>query len=311
MVNWKPFTFRLTFRLGSIHLGSAVFRAIEPDVHPFALPPHPDFDKLPMEAFDKDTEAIILRSHPIQRPLEKLSVRRGLLCYVPSEYRHYSADLSGTFQDYLNRLSSKTRANLQRKVRRLQQHGVEFRVFRSAEELLIFHPLARRVSRRTYQENLLKTGLPDTPAFNAELRSRGEQDTARAFLLLKDDSPIAYLYSPADRGVLLYEYLGYDPEYRQLSPGTVLQYLALESLFAEQRFTMFDFEEGEGQHKQMFANRSQDCADVFLFAPTSRAKALIRAHRIMGASVRAALWIAERTRLKGRVKRLIRTWSAK
>lgn len=310
-MNWTPSTFRLSFRVGTIHLGSAEFRAIQPDVHPFLLPAHPDFEALPIDALDRGTEAIILRSHPIQHRLERVSTKRGALCYVPATYPHYSANLTGTFSDYLLKFSSKTRSSLQRKVRKLKEDGFEFRVFRSSEELLCFHPLARQISSKTYQEKLLKTGLPDTPEFRAELRSRGEQDTARAFLLLKNGAPIAYLYSPAEHGVLIYQYLGYDLEFRQASPGTVLQYLALEFLFAEQKFAMFDFEEGEGQHKQMFSTDSLECADIFIFAPSWRAKTLIRMHRILNASVVSLLAIAGRTGVKRRLKGLIKTWSAK
>jgi CelD/BcsL family acetyltransferase involved in cellulose biosynthesis len=90
-----------------------------------------------------------------------------------------------------------------------------------------------------------------------------------------------------------------------------LQYLALEFLFAEQKFAMFDFSEGEGQHKQTFATHSIDCADVLLFAPTARAKALVRADLMINASVRAVLRITERAGLKERLKRLVKTWSAK
>ena len=38
-----------------------------------------------------------------------------------------------------------------------------------------------------------------------------------------------------------------------MSPGTVLQYLALESIFDEKVNSYFDFGEGEGDHKKMFA----------------------------------------------------------
>ena len=294
-----------------IHIGSATFRAIKPEVHPFKLPAHTDFDLLPLDTLNSGTEAIIISSHPIQEPLKKLSTQHGVLCYVPATYRHHYIGLSGTFQEYLDKFSSKTRNSLQRKVRKLKQEGIEFQVYRSAEELLCFHQLARQVSLKTYQENLLKTGLPDTPAFKDELHARGEQDTARAFLLIKEGTPIAYLYSPAEQGVLMYDHLGYDPQFRQDSPGTVLQYLALEFLFDEQKFSFFDFEEGEGQHKQMFATHSLECADVLIFAPTLRAKALVRAHLILNASVRAALRIAERAQLKGRLKRLVKTWSSR
>jgi len=310
-VVWKPFTFRMSFRLALIRIGSAEFRAIQPDVHPFNLPAHPDFDLLPFDAFNSGIELIILNSHPVQKPLKKLSMQHGALCYVPLTYRRFYINLSGTFREYLEKFSHKTRYNLQREARMFMREGVEFQVFRSAEELLRFYPLARQVSRKTWQENLLQTGLPDTPAFRAELRSRGEQDTARAFLLLKGERPISYLYTSVKDGVLTYKSLGYDPEFRHPSPGTILQYLALEFLFVEQRFSMLDFGEGEDQYKQLLATHSLDCADVLLFAPTLRAKVLVRADIMINASVRAVIRIVELIRLKGWLKRLVKTWSTK
>ncbi len=311
MVNWKPFTFRMSFRIALMRIGSVEFRAIQPEVHPFKLPAHPDFDLLPLDAFNTGIEVIVLDSHPIQKPLKRLSMQHGALCYVPLTYRRFYIDLSGTFQEYLEKFSKKTRHNLQREVRKFMREGVEFRVFRSADDLLRFYPLARQVSRKSWQENLLNTGLPDTPAFQAELRSRGDEDTARAFLLLKGERPISYLYTSAEHGVLTYKSLGYDPEFRHPSPGIILQYLALEFLFAEKMFSMVDFGEGEGQYKQLLATHSLDCADILLFAPTLRAKTLVRADLITNASVRAALRIAERTRLKARLKKLVKTRSAK
>ena len=38
----------------------------------------------------------------------------------------------------------------------------------------------------------------------------------------------------------------------------------MQSLFAEQRFAAFDFTEGEGQHKELFATRSRLCGDVYV-----------------------------------------------
>ena len=311
MVNWQTSTFRLTFRFGMIRIGSVAFRSLVPEGHPFKLPVHPDFDILPLDALGSTTESIILRSHPIQTRLERLSKIRGTLCYVPETYRHHYVDLSGTFAEYLSKFSSKTRSTLLSKVRRLKQEGVEFQAFRSAEELLRFYPLARQVSLKTYQESLLKQGLPDSPEFEAALRLRGEQDTARGFLLMKGSNPIAYLYSPATDGVLLYEYLGYDTEFRQSSPGTVLQYLALEYLFAEQKFEKFDFEEGEGQHKQMFATHSVECADIFVFAPTIRAHVLVRMHMMLTTFVRTVLVVTDRMHVKKRLKRVIKMLSSK
>lgn len=310
-MSYKPFTFRLTYRFGAIHIGTAKFRAIEPEEHPFELPPHPDFDQYPLEAFEKGVEAVILSSHPIQKPLERLSMQRGVLCYVPVTYNRHYIDLSGSFQEYLDKSSHKKRYNLRREVRKLTEEGAEFQVFRSAEELSRFYPLAREVSRKTWHESLLRRGLPDTPEFKALMRAHGERDTARGYLLVKGGIPIAYQYAMMEKGVLMLMNLGYDPEFRNASPGTVLQYLALESLFAEKKFTIFDFEEGDSQYKQTFATESLECADVFLFAPTLRARTLIRAHLVLNALVRAVLAGTERAGLKVRLKRLLKARAVK
>ena len=37
------------------------------------------------------------------------------------------------------------------------------------------------------------------------------RDLVRGFILFHGDNPIAYLYTPAPDGFLVYEYLGYDP----------------------------------------------------------------------------------------------------
>jgi CelD/BcsL family acetyltransferase involved in cellulose biosynthesis len=163
-------------------------------------------------------------------------------------------DLTGSFENYLKGIPPKERSTLQRKVRKIFADfpgKVTFRCYCTPEELREFHPLARTVSAKTYQDRLLKKGLPDTPEFRAEMFELALRDSVRAFLLLVDLEPIAYLYSPANGSVLFFEHLGYDANYSNRSPGTVLQYLAFEELFQEKRFEIFDFEEGEGQLRSL------------------------------------------------------------
>jgi hypothetical protein len=62
-----------------------------------------------------------------------------------------------------------------------------------------------------------------------------------------------HLYRPARDGKLLYDHLGYDPEYTALFPGTALQLLVLEALFAARSFKIFDFTEGKSQLKELFS----------------------------------------------------------
>ena len=147
-----------------------------------------------------------------------------------------------------------------------------------------FHRLAFEVSEKTYQSRLLSSGLPGVDRF----RARVDALRTRGYVLWHAGKPVAYLFCPARDGNLLYEHVGYDPEYQRWSPGSVLQALALESLFAEGRFRTFDFTEGDGDHKRFFANRSVPCADLYYFRKSPRNVLIVGLHAglRLGAAVR-------------------------
>ena len=42
-----------------------------------------------------------------------------------------------------------------------------------------------------------------------------------------------------------------------------------QQLMAERRFRWFDFTEGDGQHKRLWATAAIDCADLLLLRPTA------------------------------------------
>jgi len=80
--------------------------------------------------------------------------------------------------------------------------------------------------------------------------------------------PAAYLYCPVHDGTVIYEYVGHDPRFGDLSVGAVLQVEALRDLFADPACRRFDFTEGDGQHKRQFATGGVDCCDLLLLRPT-------------------------------------------
>jgi CelD/BcsL family acetyltransferase involved in cellulose biosynthesis len=96
------------------------------------------------------------------------------------------------------------------------------------------------------------------------MKALASRDGVRAWLLFLGGKPISYLYAPAEGETLVYAYLGYDPEFAELSPGTVLQMEALREAMGEGRFKLFDFTEGEGQHKRQFASGEIECLDLLL-----------------------------------------------
>jgi hypothetical protein len=276
---WVAKPLQLKFLFGELHLFTVSFPSLNLERHFTALTREPA--PLPFEAFSRGLDVLQIRSYPTQEPLPRLTLLPQAIRYVPQQYRRYYIELQGSFAEYLNKFSSKSRSTLLRKVRRFAAASggqVCWREYRRCDEMAEFYCLARQVSQQTYQERLLKAGLPEEPRFQEELRELASRDQVRGYLLFHGAQPIAYLCCPAQGDILLYRYLGYLPQYRRWSPGTVLQYLVLERLFAEGRFRLFDFTQGEGQHKEFFATGSQQCADIYYFRKTLRIMLLLCLH---------------------------------
>jgi CelD/BcsL family acetyltransferase involved in cellulose biosynthesis len=138
------------------------------------------------------------------------------------------------------------------------------------------------------------------------MRSRAGRDAMRGWLLFVDGAPVSYLYAPAEGDTLIYAYLGYDPAYAEFSPGTVLQLEAMRDLMEEGRFRLFDFTEGEGQHKRQFGTGALECVDLLLLRP-SVANSLI-GHALGGfdGAVALAKAVATRTGLERLARSLLR-----
>ena len=192
--------------------------------------------------------------------------------FVRQSYVRSYARLDIGYDEYFGTFSAKSRSTLKRKVKKLAERSggaLDVRSYRSEAEIEAFHGLARAVSARTYQEKRLDAGLPAGPEAIATMRALARRGQARGWLLFVDHQPVSYLYAPAEGGTLIYAFLGYDPEFAAFSPGTVLQLEAMRQLMDEGDFCLFDFTEGEGQHKRQFATGGVDCVDLLLVRRTA------------------------------------------
>ena len=302
-------TVRLKFLLGELPLFSVAFELCVLSTHFTRLGRSPEETLGALVPTVPPADGILLRSHPVAERLPRVSRAEEFVRYVPSQYERRYIDLGGTFEDYLKQFSSKSRSTLRRKVRKYGQlcgGEPDWRTYRTPSEMEEFYRLARDVSRKTYQERLLDAGLPESDEFRKEMLEAAERDSTRGYLLFHESRPVAYLHCPIHDGVVFYGHLGYDPEYAKWSPGTVLQHLALEQLFGEPGQRMFDFTEGEGQHKSFFATHSALCADIYYLRRSLRNRCLVRLHAGLDTFSRALVRLLDRLGVKERIKRLIR-----
>lgn len=250
-----------------------------------------------------------LRGLPVEGTLPKIERRDGYLCYCPLQYSHCYIDLRMGFDAYQKKFSAKTRSTIQRKIRKFTEHckgKLEWRTYKQAHEMQEFLRLAQRVSKHTYQEKLFDAGIPATDEFLQAAQDLAANDSVRAYLLFDAGEPVSYLYCPVREDSLIYAYLGYRPDYRDHSVGTVLQWLALEQLFSEQRFRCFDFTEGQSDHKMLFSTHQLQCANIFLLRPGMLNSVIVRLHLLTD---QFSAWIGARLEdwgIKVKVRRLMR-----
>jgi len=265
--------------------------------------------RLPEAPVAAGTAGFLVRGIPIAETQPAIAMTAAHVRYVQKQYRHYYIDMGMSFDEYKAKFSSKTRSTISRKIKRFSEQcggSLRWRSYSGEAEMLEFHRVARAVSALTYQERLLDAGLPGSDAFIEQMKTLARNDCVRAFVLFDGERPVSYLYCPVIDDVLIYAYLGYDPAYLKLSVGTVLQWLALEQLFAERRFRYFDFTEGESDHKRLFATHEILAANVLYLPRNLKNRLLVRAHAGFERRVEAlGVWLEEKN-LKRRVRRLIR-----
>lgn len=305
--DWQRGSVRLKFQLGDIVLATAALslfrRSARLDERPLDLDDTPE----PPERLD-GADGYVVWSHPIAKKIPILRARRDAILYAPQQYRRFFVDLSLGFEQYIMSFSGKTRSGLRRKLRKFTEASggtITWNQYRSPDQVASFFSLAKTVSEKTYQERLLNVGLPTDPAFIGSACAMARADRVRAYLLFLNGGPIAYLYCPVNERVVAYDRLGYDPAYASLSPGTVLQMLALEALFSEQ-FATFDFTEGEGQHKEIFSTGSRLCGDIYVVRRRLVPTSILALHHAVNRTSAAAGATLDRLHLRSRLRRLIR-----
>lgn len=232
------------------------------------------------------------------------------LCYVPRRERLHCVDIVGDFNAYQARWSAKTRYNLRRAVKRLQEYNPTSPLLEIAdrpEQIDAFLRTAAAISRTTYQSRLLQSGLdydPQSAQAMARQASRGE---GRGYLLHDRGRAIAFAWCSGAGERLTYDVIGYLEDAAALSPGTVLLHLIVEDLFRLGRFKVFDFGVGDAPYKQLFATRTLEFADAYLLRPLFRHRVRLRLHWQLDGLSSAVGNLLDRFGLKARVRRWMRS----
>jgi predicted N-acyltransferase len=222
--SWKTRDIKLPFWLGEICLFRKSFKLQTINVDFIRFDAANKDTQIPRE-IDENAQGMMLYSLPINEDHKTIWREEGYINYISQVYRRYYTDLDGTFENYMDQFSSKTRSTLKRKMRKFEKECggiIDCRLYQTPDEIKEFYPLARAISKETYQEKLLDAGLPVDDGFKEDMMRHAKNGTVRAFILFQNDRPVAYLYLPIFNNIVIYAYVGYLPDVGHLSAGTVI-----------------------------------------------------------------------------------------
>lgn len=262
----------------------------------------------PLRGAEPGCDYYVIRSMPIVSAMPLVSQADGFIRYAPAQYDRRYVEFQPTFDAYLQKFSSKSRSTWRRKVRKFgdQSGGLEWRQYRSSDEIAAFYPLAEALSAKTYQEKMFGDGFAAHAGSLDELKSLAACDEVRGFLLFFKGEPAAYVLCPCDAETIFYGSLGYDPKLRTSSPGDVLLFLMIEQLHAERRFRYLDFGEGESWYKDFYSTNSLKCARVYYLRRTLKNRLALAAHQSASAATDALGHILSRLGVRALIRRLLR-----
>lgn len=202
-------------------------------------------------------------------------------------------------------LSGKRRYNLRRTVRAFDEaFGSRsiVRAYSTKADVPSLAAQAEAIAAKTYQRGM-RVGFRDSPEMRLLLTRAAGRGWLRGHVLTVDGEPCAFQMGFVYRGTYSLDYIGYLPELKDHSPGTVLFLEVLQTLCADPGVHALDFGYGDQQSKQVYGEECWEEASFYVFAPRLRPRLLNGVRTCMVAVERGLKGLARRFALDGWIKR--------
>jgi CelD/BcsL family acetyltransferase involved in cellulose biosynthesis len=195
------------------------------------------------------------RGRALHVALQERFGRRAIESKVETHWRFSFGAIR--YDEMLKQFSSKHRYNIRRLDKLLVQYfgrDVKMREYRGVSELEAFTRGAAAVAAKTYQARL-GAGFSDSTTWRAILQVEANRGRFRGYLLFGGGKPIAYQVGNVYGGTYFLEAIGYMPEFRELSPGTVLLLRSYKEL-CEGGVSCVDYGFGDADYKRIYGTEN-------------------------------------------------------
>jgi Acetyltransferase (GNAT) domain len=159
--------------------------------------------------------------------------------------------------------------------RRAQMRAADFQdikieTFQAPEQVERLMRDAEVIASTSYQRGI-GVGFADTPIIRSRLEFEARHGWLQGHILYLDSRPVAFWITSVRNKVAVSDYLAFNPEYAKYAPGMHLMISAIEGLHDVDRI---DFGGGDAEYKELFGNKLQLEATVYIFAPTIKSVAV-------------------------------------
>jgi len=230
-------------------------------------------------------DLVFVDNVPTPSPSERVDVHSSWV--FRNRQTTYLLKLPGDFAQYWASLGPVVRRGLTRRTKKLRQRchdAVVLKKFSEQREMAELHAHMMAVWRKSWHASV-NSGMPPARGCLERLAAEG---SVRSYVLVAEGRPIAYRCGYQYRAKFYGDSIAYDADWREFSPGAVLNHLLLDDLFAAEPPREVDFGFGYNKFKESLGNCPQERAQVWV--PWTR----------LGHAALAGVVLGERTAILGR-----------
>jgi hypothetical protein len=233
----------------------------------------------------------------------------GLLSrdYAGRRASRWKTTLPASLDEFLKRRSKKHRYWL-RRIERVfaddHKGKVEYKTYRTCEDLEAFCAHAEKIAQTTYQRGL-GVGFMDNADTRQRLKLAADKGWLRGYVVFAGGEPLAFWCGRLYNGVMVLDWTGYLPAFRKYELGTVLFLKMVEDL-CKAGAREIDYGTGTSFYKERFGDQETAECFVALHAPTFRGVSLSALTTMEAVFNGTAKYLAKKLKVMDRVKKLWR-----
>jgi hypothetical protein len=205
--------------------------------------------------------------------------------------------LSASFDEYMQTLSSKARANMRREVRQLAERtGGELQAVRITmpSQVRFFLEQAMQVGKKSWQFRTLGQRVGCDEASQRSFEDLAARGLLRSYLLQGGDMAYAFVVGYQHEGVFHYVEVAFDEAYADHSPGKVLLTLMLEDLHKHDSPKVVNFGVGDASYKRRFGNLEKSDAGCLILRNSLVNKFYTTSHNLFTNAVKSVKRVIRR-----------------